>query len=244
MKESVVIIPAYEPTVELISIIREVLKHSSERIVIVDDGSGSKEIFAQLPSDDRLILLKHSQNKGKGEALKTAFSYCLNNLSTKFICGVVTADADGQHAVSDILHLCEAQKCNPGQLILGVRNFSISVPLRNRIGNLLTCTLFRFFFRKSLQDTQTGLRGIPFDFLRSIRDSKLKGYEFELEMLLKAIKQGLTFKQIPIETIYFAKKGVSHFRPLRDSFRIYSLLFYWGIMFNIQVLNKKIFPED
>ena len=46
------------------------------------------------------ILLSHGINKGKGAALKTAFTY-IKNLNTDGI--IVTADSDGQHKVSDIV---------------------------------------------------------------------------------------------------------------------------------------------
>ncbi|EMJ54072.1 hypothetical protein LEP1GSC013_1543 [Leptospira interrogans serovar Valbuzzi str. Duyster] len=45
--------------------------------------------------------MHHATNLGKGRALKSAINYCMLTFPQMF--GVVTADADGQHKVSDII---------------------------------------------------------------------------------------------------------------------------------------------
>ena len=70
-----------------------------------------------------VAIIRHSRNQGKGQALKTGFEAVLRNKSDQLI-GVVTADADGQHAVGDIQHLCAALDQNPHALHLGTRQFT------------------------------------------------------------------------------------------------------------------------
>ena len=50
---------------------------------------------------------------------------------------------------------------HPDALVLGARTFDRAVPLRSRIGNILTRRLMQALIGAKLQDTQTGLRGIP-----------------------------------------------------------------------------------
>ena len=74
-----VIIPAYEPDERLISLLEDFRDQGIRDVVVVDDGSGEqyREIFRRvseiLPSLGG-TLLTHDVNRGKGRALKTAFS--------------------------------------------------------------------------------------------------------------------------------------------------------------------------
>ena len=69
------VIPAFEPDEKLIKLLEEVSALNLFQIIVVDDGSGDKfnNIFAE--AEQYAIVLTHSANKGKGAALKTAFTY-------------------------------------------------------------------------------------------------------------------------------------------------------------------------
>jgi hypothetical protein len=47
------------------------------------------------------------------------------------------------------------------------------------------------------------------------------GYEFELEMLIRAVRTRVALISVPIETVYIEGNQSSHFRPVVDSVRIY-----------------------
>ena len=47
-------------------------------------------------------------------------------------------------------------------------------------------------------------------------------FEYEFNMLLEAKKSGHQISEVPIETVYLEENKSSHFRPIRDSIRIYS----------------------
>lgn len=227
----VIVIPAYKPDISLISLIDELKKH--QQLIIVNDGSGVNylPIFHELEKMDNVTVLHHAVNLGKGQALKTAFNYFLNHYSHDCK-GVVTADADGQHLVQDILHVAKALDENPLALTLGARTFKKGVPLRSRFGNNLTRLIFRLLIGQSLQDTQTGLRGIPHHFLKVLLKTSSSGYDFELDMLISASKQKIKINEIPIQTVYKDENKSSHFNPLIDSFKIY-FVFFRFLIFSI-----------
>jgi hypothetical protein len=137
---------------------------------------------------------------------------------------IVTADADGQHLPKDILAVASHAQKEPDTLVLGSRQFSHDVPLRSRLGNDLTRFLFSEITGCTLPDTQTGLRAIPVALVEKIVGSSLCGYEFELEMLLIAAQSHMTISCVPIQTVYLDGNSESHFRPVRDSIRIYRVL--------------------
>jgi glycosyltransferase involved in cell wall biosynthesis len=220
-RQIALIIPAYQPNHNLLCIVDDLLAESYPKIIVINDGSSAdkQHVFQQLSRKERVVVLHHKVNKGKGQALKTAFSYVLNELPQAI--GVVTLDADGQHLPGDVKMLSETLRSNPESLCLGVREFQGQIPLRSRFGNVVTKHVFSFFTGTVITDTQTGLRGIPRQCLQRLLDIQAKGYDFELEMLVRFCKQKIPFHQVKIKTIYEEYNPSSHFRPLIDSLKIY-----------------------
>ncbi|MBS0289947.1 MAG: bifunctional glycosyltransferase family 2/GtrA family protein [Proteobacteria bacterium] len=220
----VIIIPAYKPDTALLQLVGE-LAQAWQTIIIVNDGSGAAfaSLFEKCEQYNSVIVLNHAVNLGKGSALKTAFNYFLTHFSQSP--GVVTADADGQHLTQDILAVSEQLIQQPKALTLGFRTFEKGVPLRSRFGNNLTRFIFRILIGQTLKDTQTGLRGIPSDFLKTLLKAQASGYDFELDMLISAAKLKLKMNEIPIQTVYKDNNKSSHFNPLVDSLKIYFVFF-------------------
>ena len=76
-------------------------------------------------------------------------------------------------------------KCKQ-DLILGVRAFDQeNVPAKSQFGNNLTRKVFRTLYKVDISDTQTGLRGIPTDFMKILLDVPGERFEFETRMLIK-----------------------------------------------------------
>lgn len=214
-----ILIPAYNPDGKLLALLPK-LREKFDRIVLVDDGSTSgREIFPQAAPYVEKILV-HEKNRGKGAALKTGFSYIAESGSD-----VITADADGQHTPEDIAKVAEGLKTQRGGLVLGVRAFTGKVPFRSRFGNTWTRWLFFFMTRLMINDTQTGLRGIPFELLAHIAAIPGDRYEYEMAMLADARNHEQKPLQIPIETIYIEENATSHFNPILDTIRVYRSLF-------------------
>ena len=225
-KQVPVIIPAYEPDEKLIKLLDELKKEGISPVVVVNDGSqgtGFDALF-DVARQRGAVVLEHAVNLGKGRALKTAFNYCLTEY--KDLLGAVTADSDGQHAVEDIKKCMRALIEEPGTLILGVRNFDeAGIPARSVFGNKTTSIVMKLLCGLSVSDTQTGLRGIPSEFMRFLLTEKGERFELETNMLLDTRDLGIRIKEIPIKTIYLEENKSSHFNPLKDSLRIYAVFF-------------------
>ncbi len=177
------------------------------------------EQAAQLPG---VQVLRHAVNLGKGAALKTGIRHALSEFPG--LTGIVTADADGQHHPEDIERVAARLLEHPAALVMGCRRFDGRVPLRSRVGNILTGKLMQMAIGGSLQDTQTGLRGIPAALAGRLLRLEARGYEFELEMLIAAHQEGVPLVEVPIRTIYEPGNRSSHFNPITDSMRIYFVL--------------------
>lgn len=226
----VILIPAYRPTNSLVSLVADLAAEGDARIVLVDDGSGPEfeSIFERAANQPNVYLVRHYTNLGKGAALKTGLNYAMVRFPDTP--GVVTADADGQHHPDDIRAVASILQRNPGNLVLGARQFDRDVPLRSKIGNSATRTLMRLVVGQKLTDTQTGLRGIPASLVPHLLRLPSSGYEFELDMLLACKHQACAIVEAPIRTIYLEGNKSSHFRPVADSMRIYFLLFRFSLL--------------
>lgn len=222
---SAVVIPALNPIPNLVDFVEQLIQHGVPQVIVVNDGSDSSfnDIFDGLKQVGNCTVLTHEINRGKGRALKTAFSYFLEHYS--YMDGVVTADADGQHIVEDICAICERLSLKHDSLILGVRDFSGSnVPKRSHMGNAVTSRLFQVLYGYYLSDTQTGLRGIPANELQWMLDMNGERYDYELNMLIKARRRNIHIETIPIKTVYFDNNSGSHYSTVKDSARVFVCL--------------------
>ncbi|KNY26411.1 bifunctional glycosyltransferase family 2/GtrA family protein [Pseudobacteroides cellulosolvens] len=214
----IVLIPAYEPTEKMLKLVAQLKEKTDYKILIVDDGSGDS--FSQLfnkAEEDGCIVLHHPVNKGKGAALKTGFSYIHSNCEPD---KVVCADSDGQHHVNDIIKLADAIDSNKPEMVLGVRQFEGDVPFKSRFGNSISAFTFKMATGIVLNDTQTGLRGYPYELLPWLCSVQGERFEYEQNLLLKSKKSGISIKQLPIATIYDNNNKGTHFRPINDSISV------------------------
>ncbi len=214
-----IIIPAYQPDERMIKLIKEIKENSDYDILLVDDGSAA---CCSLFEQARILgctVLVHSSNEGKGAALKTAFSYLLENKCCE---AMICADCDGQHTWKDIQSIAQALPLHPNSILLGSRQFVGKVPFKSRFGNAFTRLVFSCVAGgNKITDTQTGLRGFSPNMLPWLIGLDGSRYEYEMNQLLWAKKAGYDFCCIPIETIYENNNKGSHFHPIRDSIRVY-----------------------
>ncbi len=220
------VIPSLNPDEKLLSTVSAAVEAGIDDILLVDDGSAaeSRRYFRELADTyPQVTLLSHQENRGKGAALKTAFAYFLENRSGRF--GVVTADGDGQHRMEDVLACAQEMMRGEPAVVLGCRDFGLEkVPPRSRFGNRATSLVFRLFFQMKLSDTQTGLRAIPAVYLEALMEAKGTRYEYETNMLILLGERNIPYREVTIETLYFDDNRASHFRPVRDSLRVYGLI--------------------
>lgn len=217
----IVIIPAYNPDEKLEEIVDD-LWELGYRVIVVNDGSSksSDKIFDAVA--DVADVLNHSVNQGKGAAIKTALRY-LKNCDIPQETIIATMDADGQHDPIDVQNVITYAHTTRGEaLVLGVRTIGKAMPLKSRVGNWMTKTVFHIVTGKEISDTQTGLRafGLPLlDFMLQVPGER---YEYESNVLLQTVKHQISVKEVPIRTIYRNRENSSsHFRAIFDSIRIY-----------------------
>ncbi|MBQ8836687.1 MAG: glycosyltransferase [Clostridia bacterium] len=218
-----IIVPSLNPDEKLCKTINSLLDIGFTDIICINDGS-REDCHSFFPKDtDNVTILTHEVNRGKGAALKTAFAYIKDNRPDSL--GAVTVDGDGQHAAEDVLN-CALEMIDKDEfIILGCRDFSEpQVPKKSRYGNKITSAVFKLLCGMKISDTQTGLRAIPSKYYSDMLEIYGDRFEYETNMLLEMKARKIPFSEVKIDTVYIEENRTSHFRPFKDSFRIYSLI--------------------
>lgn len=219
------VVPSLNPDEKLRGVVDSLIEAGFDDIIVIDDGSAPeyKKNFPEV--SNKVTLLVHETNRGKGAAMKTAFRHILSRENSEIRAGVVTVDGDGQHRAEDVCACVKAMTEGEPALVLGCRNFDLpNVPSRSRKGNKITSAVFKLLFGMELRDTQTGLRAIPTEFLPKMLEVSGDRYEYETNMLIALKPAGIPVKEVEIETVYINDNETSHFRTVRDSVRVYGLI--------------------
>lgn len=222
----IAVIPAYEPPESFADYAAQVLR-TADALVVVNDGSGTEynAVFERIEELSGAAVLSYGKNMGKGYALKQAFSYCLTHFADEDI--IVTADCDGQHAISDAAAVCDAAAQQPDACVLGVRDFTQpNVPARSKAGNTQTLRILRLLFSLELTDSQTGLRAFAVKTAREFMKVGGNRFEYETGMLIHAKRNHIPIREVSIQTIYPEDPvdHVSHYKTFRDSCRIIGVM--------------------
>lgn len=212
-----IIIPTYNNESTIKVVIEQCLEWT-DSIIVVNDGSTDRTQSLIDPYRDYGVqIISYDSNRGKGYALRRAFTYALQQQYRY----AISMDADGQHFASDIPRFINALTYNPGSLIIGSRNLKADgMPRGNTFANRFSNFWFSVQTLQYIPDTQTGYRLYPLDRMANLWWLTSR-YEAELELLVYAAWHGI--KLIPVQIhVYYPPQGerVSHFRPFTDFVRI------------------------
>lgn len=195
-------LPVYNEVAYVSDVLDQVARFSAD-VLVVDDGStdGTAELLAKR-SDIRLVT--HSENRGYGAALMTAFEYAVDETFDI----VVTIDCDGQHEPQRIPSFVEA--CERADVVSGsryLRQFEDGnqpPAERRHINQLITAELNQ---RLSLNITDAfcGFKAYRTPALQKIRLTET-GYAMPLELWAQVAAAELRVWEIPVPLIYLDEK--------------------------------------
>jgi glycosyltransferase involved in cell wall biosynthesis len=208
------IIPAFGEERFIGTVVRGVLEHL-DHVVVVDDHSPDQT--ARVACEAGAEVIRHSENLGKGAAIKTGLRKAADNFGF-----FLFMDGDGQHDPAEIPKFLAKATSTRAHLIVG-----------NRMGNVATMPTIRRWTNKfmswqisrlcgqELPDSQCGYRLASGALLPLLRESS-DGFAFETESLLLAARNGFQIVFVPVRTIYREER--SKVKPMRDTFRYIRVL--------------------
>jgi len=210
------IIPAYREQKHISDVVRRARRHL-DHVLVVDDGSDDATTLRAREAGAEVMV--HSQNCGKGEAIKTGLRYCLDRQFTH----AIILDADGQHLPEEIDRFIAAAAAAVGPVFfLGNRmNDLTGMPFVRRVVNRHMSRRISRVCRQEIPDTQCGFRMLDRQLIPELLDGGNR-FDYETEMLIIASRKGYRIESVPITTVY--SDEVSNIHPVRDALRFFKLM--------------------
>jgi glycosyltransferase involved in cell wall biosynthesis len=192
-----ILMPVYNERERVERAITEVLATElpdSFELLVVDDGStdGTSEILRSGNWDERVRLLAHPSNRGKGAAVQTALAHARGELSAIF-------DADLEYDPADLALLMPPLLDGRANACFGVRAFdgytshSFLYVMGNK-GVTLACNVL---FNVYLHDIMTCHKMIRTELFRSLPLSAA-GFSIEPEITARLIQRGERIFEVPV----------------------------------------------
>jgi glycosyltransferase involved in cell wall biosynthesis len=195
-------------------VVRGVLEHL-DHVVVVDDHSPDQT--AQVAREAGAEVIRHSENLGKGSAIKTGLSKAADSFGF-----FLFMDGDGQHDPAEIPKFLRKATETQAHLVVGNRMWNVAtMPAIRRWTNKFMSWQISKLCHQKLPDSQCGYRMARYELLPLLRGCS-DGFAFETECLLLTAGNGFQIKFVPVRTIYRDER--SKIKPVRDTWRYISVL--------------------
>lgn len=194
--EVTVVIPVYNEQKTVAEVIARVLALPiSLEVIVVDDGSsdGTREVLAQCAKDQRVRVLLHKVNQGKGAALRTGIAQAQGEF-------VVIQDADLEYDPSNILTVLKPLQAGLTEAAYGSRYLLQTKQDRSlvhRLGNWGLTTFSNLLARQSLTDMETCYKAFRRELIQSIQIEENR-FGFEPEITAKLARTRTQISEVPI----------------------------------------------
>jgi glycosyltransferase involved in cell wall biosynthesis len=197
-----VLVPVYNERHLVETSLRRVLALDHElikrlEVIVVDDHStdGSWNILQRLAAeDDRIVLLRHDRNQGKGAGIRTALSRATGAIS-------IVHDADLEYNPADIPSLLVPFAQEGADAVFGSRYlpsiYHRALMYRHTLINKVLTILGNWFSDLNLSDIETGYKAVSTDLLKSI-PIRSNDFRFEVEIAFKLAKRRARIFEAPI----------------------------------------------
>lgn len=223
MPELSIVIPAYNEENRLPSTLKSIYKYFADQgtdfeIIIVNDGSkdNTADLVEQAALEhQRIKLINHTNNRGKGFAIKVGVLSALGDL-------ILTTDADKSSPIEEYERLLTAIK-NGADLSIGSRakhdrSRTVSaLPYRTYIGNTFN-RIVQSLLLPGIYDTQCGFKLYKKSVAHDLFSfSTIDGYAFDVEILYLAKLRNYRIEETAINWTNAAGSKVN---VLTDSFKM------------------------
>jgi glycosyltransferase involved in cell wall biosynthesis len=227
--QTAAIIPAYQDEKHIGDIVRRT-RERLHHVLVVDDGSTDQTAKRAREAGAEVIV--HSQNRGKGEAIKTGLVYWLAAANPsgdteggliREVVWVSLLDSDGQHLPEEIdrFILAAASAMQPTFLIGNRMDNLAGMPFIRRVVNRYMSRQISRVCKQEIPDTQCGFRMLDHQLIPQLLGGGDR-FDYDTEVLIIASRKGYRIESVPITTVYTDQ--VSKIRPLRDAIRFLKLM--------------------
>ena len=180
-----------------------------DSVVVCDDGS--TDLTSKEAKDAGAFVIRHSQNKGKGAALKSLFDFARHSNADI----VVTIDGDGQFLPEEIPKLTKDIEDGKSDIVIGYRfEAETDMPSYRKFGNKVLDQLSKQAANLNLRDTQSGFRAYSKQAIKKIH-FKNDGFTADSEILIDASEKNLSISEHHVSVLYNTGHRTSTKNPIR-----------------------------
>ena len=205
MSDSLVIIPTYNEKENVVNMIETVMGLDQEfDVLIVDDGSpdGTAELVkTQIQKHtNRVFLLEREGKQGLGTAYIAGFKWALK----RDFDYIFEMDCDFSHNPTDLIRLKKSCADNGAGVTVGSRYVKgggvVNWPVTRRFISRGASLYVNMILWIGVRDSTAGFVGYRREVLESIELDAVEfvGYAFQIEMKLRAKRNGFKIAEIPI----------------------------------------------
>ena len=198
------------PSYNVESFVGEVVRSTREyvdEVVVIDDGSSDRT--AEVARAAGAVVRSHEVNLGYGRAINSCFDVA-REMDADVL---VILDGDGQHDSDEVPQIVAPVLNGEADVVIGSRflDHNSDIPYYRRFGIHVITWLFNVGSKTKITDSQSGFRAYS---KRSIQAMSLreKGMPVSVEILVRARRKGLVFREVPISCRYHS--GSSTMNPV------------------------------
>ena len=195
----VIVVPAHNEAAAIGQVIFRIPKQINGMRalpIVVDDGSNDGT--CNIARAYGAYVLRHVTNLGAGAATLTGLR-AAQALGADII---VTMDADGQHNPDEIEKLVQCLIDGPFDVVIGSRILDPhGMPVTRFMANLLLNALTYVVYGKIVSDSQSGFKVFSRAAVDGL-DLRSCGYEICSEIVGEIYRKNLSYKSVPIKSIY------------------------------------------
>jgi glycosyltransferase involved in cell wall biosynthesis len=189
-----IVVPCYNEEATIQNVLERLLSLGRKldyEIIVVDDGSVDLT-YNILKGLKGIRLVRHDTNRGKGAAIITGAANATGDV-------IVIQDADLEYDPGNIPNLANPILERQCDVVYGSRfkGKATGMRLSRFVGNKVLTYFTRLLYRTELTDVMTGHKAFRTNVFKEL-DLESTGFEFELEVTVKALERGYAIREVPI----------------------------------------------
>jgi dolichol-phosphate mannosyltransferase len=228
MNQSIlIIIPVYNEENNIGTVLKRLRLAGFSNVLVVNDGSTDKTL--SILEQNKALTLNLKRHMGVGQALKSGLRYALIK-DYKIVVIMAGDDQDDPREIKELINPIIQDKFDFVQGSRYIQGKHVTYPIK-QIQTTLYSLLFSIVANRKVTDASNGFRAIKLertkkDILPILQMKDYSKYEFEPYLMLKVIRFGFRFTEVPVKKYYNKQKGYTKMIPVFSWYEIIRPLFH------------------